>query len=273
MHGGQLAVTLLGADGGEPVLFVSGGPGEARAWRYLLPELDDPPGAPHHHPLRIAVFDRRGVGGSAALAPPRTATEIGEDALFTGRAVLDERFHVVGISVGGMAALELAARHPEAVASLVLVATTSGGASATPPDDAYLANVLTPPDDPDAAMRENLALALSPDWPTLNADRFDQLVADLAASPPVSDDANDALVEVFLSHDVSDRLSDVVAPTLVVGCEHDLVIPIPNSEHLAENIPGARLVTVPTGHAVDVEAADLLLDLIAGHVAAHPAVR
>jgi 3-oxoadipate enol-lactonase len=212
------------------------------------------------------------VGASvvrAELEPLRSAGEIGDDAIAVGRAVLGERFHVAGTSVGGMAALWAAVRHPDHVRSLTLIATSAGGAGMTPPDQAYLDNVMTPPDDPDEARRENLALALSPGWPEAHPERFEALVADLAGSPPVSDAANAALVEVFLGHDVSGHLAQIAAPTLVIGCEHDLIVPISNSEYLAAHIPSARLVRVPTGHAIDIEAPDRLVELIVEHVSRH----
>jgi 3-oxoadipate enol-lactonase len=261
---GELAVVTFGPVGGPPVLLIPGGPGEARAWRYTFPELE---GAKvGDHGLRVATFDRRGVGGSSSLDPCTSSAEIADDAVAVGKEVLGDRFHVAGISVGGMAALQAAIRHPDAVVSLTLIATTAGGSGHTPPDDAYIANVLSPPDDPDAAIRENLALALSPGWPDEHPERFESLVHDIADSPPVSDEANAALLQVFISHDVAAELAQIAARTLVIGCDHDRVVPPANAEHLAAHIPSARLARVPTGHAIDVEAPDQLIDLLIGHI-------
>lgn len=265
---GALAATVVGPTDGEPVLLIPGGPGEARSWRYTFPELDGGPTGDHG--MRLATFDRRGVGGSHDIAPRDSSTVNADDAVAVGRALLGKRFHLVGISVGGMVAMQAAIRHPDRIASLVLVATSAGGSTRTPPDQAYLDNAMSPPDDPDAAQRENLTLALSPGWPEAHPEQFDRLVGDMGASPAVSEAANAALVEMFVTHDVSDRLGAVTSPTLVVGCEHDLVVPIANSEHLAAGIPDARLARVPTGHAIDIEAPERLVGLIVGHVTAHP---
>jgi 3-oxoadipate enol-lactonase len=266
--GGAVAAIVAGSEDGEPVLLLPGGPGEARAWRYTCPEVDGGPAGDHG--LRLATFDRRGVGGSAAIEPCGSSARNADDAVAVGGALLGERFHVVGISVGGMVAMQAALRHPDQISSLTLVATSAGGSTRTPPDQRYIDNVMSPPDDPHAALRENLAIALSPAWPTEHPVPFDQLVADMASSPPVSDAANAALFELFVTHDVTDRLSTIAAPTLVIGCEHDLVVPIANAEHLAATIPDARLVRVPSGHAIDVEAADQLVELVVEHVQAHP---
>ena len=80
----------------------------------------------------VVLFDNRGIGESDVPPGPYTAAELAEDAL----AVLDEagveRAHVVGTSLGGMVAQELALARPERVDRLVLACTTPGGARAYP---------------------------------------------------------------------------------------------------------------------------------------------
>jgi 3-oxoadipate enol-lactonase len=75
----------------------------------------------------VLTFDNRGIGGSDRPPGPYTARMLAED----GIAVLDaagvERAHVVGTSLGGMAAQELALGWPERVERLVLACTTPGG--------------------------------------------------------------------------------------------------------------------------------------------------
>lgn len=171
--GDRLAVQVLGPSSGEPVLLVAGGAGEASAWRFLVPEVrrlalirQDHCGRSLAEQLRVAVYDQRGVGGSSSLAPLLSALSAADDALAVGQGVHGERFHLVGISLGGMVALELAAQHPEALASLTLLATSAGGLGLTPPDPAFLANVLGQSEtDPAARLRENIALSLSPRFP------------------------------------------------------------------------------------------------------------
>ena len=80
----------------------------------------------------VILFDNRGVGESDAPPGPYTAAELADDAV----QVLDEagveRAHVVGTSLGGMVAQELALGHPERVERLVLACTTPGGPQAFP---------------------------------------------------------------------------------------------------------------------------------------------
>ncbi|KAJ7702376.1 alpha/beta-hydrolase, partial [Mycena rosella] len=78
----------------------------------------------------ILVFDNRGVGHSGVPRGPYTTSGMAEDAIvlldYLGWTVKRD-FHVVGISLGGMIAQELATRIPERIASLTLAVTTPGG--------------------------------------------------------------------------------------------------------------------------------------------------
>ncbi|HUQ22025.1 MAG TPA: alpha/beta hydrolase, partial [Gaiellaceae bacterium] len=80
----------------------------------------------------VLLFDNRGVGASDAPPGPYTAAEMAGDAV----QVLDEagveRAHVVGTSLGGMVAQELALGHPDRVGRLVLACTSPGGTKAFP---------------------------------------------------------------------------------------------------------------------------------------------
>ena len=109
---------------GEPLLLVHG-LGYARwGWEPVLPGLAER--------FDVLLFDNRGIGESDAPPGPYTVAELAGDAV----AVLDEagveRAHVVGTSLGGMVAQELALAHPGRVDRLVLACTTPGGPQAFP---------------------------------------------------------------------------------------------------------------------------------------------
>jgi len=114
-----------GPPGGEPVLMIMGLGGSSRAWRRLLPHVR----ATH----RALLFDNRGTGDSDRVGGVMTLGRMAADA----RAVLDAAgvadAHVVGISMGGMIAQQLALDHPDRVRSLALLCTSPGGGSGGPP--------------------------------------------------------------------------------------------------------------------------------------------
>jgi 3-oxoadipate enol-lactonase len=109
---------------GEPVLLIHG-LGYAR-WGW------EPVVAPLAERFRLLLFDNRGIGESEIPPGPYSARAMAEDAV----SVLDEagveRAHVVGTSLGGMVAQELALSHPERVDRLVLACTTPGGPTTVP---------------------------------------------------------------------------------------------------------------------------------------------
>jgi pimeloyl-ACP methyl ester carboxylesterase len=111
VNGVELAYEVVGS--GEPMLLIHG----AHVADALRPLVDQPALAG----FRRIRYHRRGLGGSSHLpGPTSVAVQVGDAAGLLG--FLDvERAHVVGHSLGGLIALELAARHPARVSSLVLL--------------------------------------------------------------------------------------------------------------------------------------------------------
>lgn len=177
-----------------------------------------------------------------------------------------ERAVVVGHSFGGMVAQEMALRHADRVAGLVLVGTAAvfGGGS---PDfvQRYLADRLapldagrTPADLAPATIDALVAVPLTP------ADRERAVTAMAAISP----DAYRAALACLVSWDRRERLADITAPTLVVVGDRDPIAPPKTSQPLSDGIPGAELVVLPgVGHLVNLEAADVFHDTLEGWLA------
>ncbi len=105
---------------GEPLLLIQGLGYGRWGWDPVVPGLAER--------YRVLTFDNRGIGESDKPDGPYTAREMADDAL----QVLDEagveRAHVLGASLGGMIAQELAVKAPDRVDKLVLCCTTPGGA-------------------------------------------------------------------------------------------------------------------------------------------------
>jgi pimeloyl-ACP methyl ester carboxylesterase len=219
---------------GAPVLLVQG-LGYARwGWDPVVPGL-----AEH---FRVLSFDNRGIGESDKPAGPYTAREMADDAL----QVLDEagleRAHVVGSSLGGMIAQEVAAAAPERVDKLVLCSTTPGGPDAVPMPDVTVrllgeAATLAPED----VLRRFVANALAGSAP---AELVDEIYARRVANPPdpAGWQAQAAAGTTFPGVDGA-----ISAPTLIVHGTDDNVVDYRNAELLAARIPGARVELVPGG--------------------------
>jgi 3-oxoadipate enol-lactonase len=219
---------------GEPVLLVQGLGYGRWGWDPVVPGLAER--------FRVLTYDNRGIGESDKPAGPYTAREMAADAV----QVLDEagleRAHVVGSSLGGMIAQEVAAASPERVDRLVLCSTTPGGPDSVPMPAVtvrLLAEAGTLP--PEEALRRFVANALASSAP---AELVDEIYARRLANPPDPSgwQAQAAAGTTFTGVDGA-----ISAPTLIVHGTDDNVVDCGNAQLLAARIPGARVELVPGG--------------------------
>ncbi|MGH3071810.1 MAG: alpha/beta fold hydrolase [Gaiellaceae bacterium] len=204
----------------------------------------------------VILFDNRGIGESDAPPGPYTVAGLAADAL----GVLDEagieRAHVLGTSLGGMVAQELALAEPDRVEKLVLACTTPGGAGAFPLPERTVRLMTN-----GATLREFVENALAPQP---DAEIVERILRhrEATAQPFEAWSAQAAAGGAF---DAFDRVGRIAAPTLVLHGTEDGVVDPRNSSLLAERIPGARLELFPGGgHLFFWEQPDRFVALVAG---------
>ena len=110
---------------GKPLLLISGVSGGTWTWEESIGAW-----SPH---FRVIVFDNMGAGRSSMPDRPYEIGEMADHAAAVLDAAEEERAFVVGLSMGGMIAQELALSHPERISSLVLGCTHCGGSERIPP--------------------------------------------------------------------------------------------------------------------------------------------
>jgi 3-oxoadipate enol-lactonase len=195
--------------------------------------------------LHVVAFDNRGIGASDVPDGPYDAAGMAADAVAVLDAVGAERAHVVGSSLGGMIAQELALGWPERVSRLVLLSTTPGGADAAPMPQVTVDLIQRMPTlPPEEALRQAVANALAP------AHTTDALVEEIVAhrlADPQDPAGWQAQAHAGVTYDGGGRLGAITAPALVLHGTDDVVVAPANGRLLAERIPDARLVELE-GH-------------------------
>jgi pimeloyl-ACP methyl ester carboxylesterase len=169
-----------------------------------------------------------------------------------------ERAHVLGASLGGMIAQELAAGTPERVDNLVLCCTTPGGAAAVPmPEVTVKLFAEAPTLAPEVALRRFVENALAAD---ASAELIQELYDRRIANPP-DPTGWQAQAAAGLGFAGIDRT--IAAPTLIVTGTEDNVVDPNNSDVLAERIPGAEVQRIDNaGHLVFWERPDAFVRII-----------
>jgi 3-oxoadipate enol-lactonase len=238
---------------GEPVLLIMGFTAHSMLWMMQVPALAQR--------FQVITFDNRGAGRSAVPPGPYTTRQMADDAA----ALLDHlgiaRAHVVGWSMGGMIAQELALAYPQKVNRLVLLASL---ARAEQYADAWLRYMEQAAQLVGAGSLDRAGFALNTmPWlytasfmtrPEMVAMALQQTLADPYPATPAGVAAQAEACRRHLFGDALDRLKGITAPTLVLVGAEDILTPPAYSRAMAERIPGARLQVLERGgHGMPIE--------------------
>lgn len=242
---------------GPPLLLIQGLGYPAQMWFRLAPLLSAR--------LRVISFDNRGAGANAALpVDDLTIEQLAQDAAAVIRDSTGQA-SVLGVSLGGIVAQELALSHPELVDRLVLVSTHSCDEHAVNASEQVLRMLATRSALPPAeARRASVPYAYS-----LETSR-ELIEQDLACRDehPVAAETYQAQLEAagrFAG--TSRRLPGLVHETLVLHGDADLIVPVANAELLAARIPHATLRLIDgAGHNLFSERAEDVAREVIGFV-------
>jgi aminoacrylate hydrolase len=260
---------------GPVVLMLQGCGVVGEGWRPQVQGLSDR--------FTCVTIDNRGIGASEtsdkALSVPQMAT----DALAVMDAEGIERFHLVGHSMGGLMAQQIAIEAPARVTSLSLMCTFAHGKQGARITAAMMLTGLRMMIGTRAMRRNAFMELVMPESVLRTRDRA-QLAEelrslfgrDLAEQPPVVM----RQVAAMGRFDVFGSLAGLGAiPTVVISAALDRVAPPVYGRELATGIPGARFVEIPdAGHGVAIQCAALVNAMLADHLdaaearaAGHPA--
>jgi pimeloyl-ACP methyl ester carboxylesterase len=209
--------------------------------------------------FRVIIFDNRDVGRSSKARAPYTIADMADDiaGLLDGLDV--KRAHVLGLSMGGMIAQQFALRHPARIERLVLAGC--GAAPALVAFDPIRAWAWLKHNDArgEAFACEQFTWLFSTAF-RRNRAAVEQTIALLSSNPhPVTAEGYQRQADAYLAYDALDQLANVLAPTLMVVGEQDLLTPPWVCEEVTRSIPGARFEVIEgdgASHLVAIERPD-----------------
>jgi pimeloyl-ACP methyl ester carboxylesterase len=247
---------------GEPLLLIQGMSANHMAWGRPFASLLE-------RSFDVVSFDNRGMGLSRPVSMPFTTADMAGDTAGLLDALELESAHVLGISMGGMIAQELALAHPGRLRSLTLGCTYCGGPGSQlmgPADFQGLVEAMAS-GDPQRVFRAMYELNLSPGFRE-DESRFAEFV-EMAEALPAPRETIGFQVQAIAAHDTSARLPGLTVPTLVVHGTLDRVLGYPNGPLVASLIPGARLETLEgVGHMFWWEQPERSAELLREHALA-----
>jgi pimeloyl-ACP methyl ester carboxylesterase len=199
--------------------------------------------------FRLVLIDNRGSGRSDRPAGTWSVRDMAADIVAVLDAVGLPRAHLLGVSLGGMIAQEVAIRFPDRVDGLVLCCTTPGWPYAYPmPAQAATLLLGSPGLAEDVALRRNVENALAPQTVREQPRLVRRLVRHQRKRMP---DRRAFRVQAAAGAQYTGQLrqSRISARTLVIHGSADRVVDPRNSKLIVERIPDARLLVLPgLGH-------------------------
>jgi 3-oxoadipate enol-lactonase len=204
---------------------------------------------------RTLALDYRDVGDSDSASDQYSIHELADDVHGLAGELGIERASLVGISMGGFIALELALAHPEFVDRLILVVTSAGGKAHVSTSPEVMGALMPGEEEIESGegARRVCSLVAGPSFAERHPGAIEEFV-EIAQHNPMHVDAYLRQLSACRAHDVAGRLGEIAAPTLVIHGDADPLVRIENGRHLAGGIPGARLIVYEgVGHIPEVE--------------------
>jgi len=258
---GEIELDCERSGSGPPLLLIMGMSGTTLHWgEAFLAEL--------RREFEVITYDHRGVGASTRLHGALTIRQLADDAAGLLEALGVESAHVLGISMGGMVAQELALAHPQRVRTLTLGCTYCGG-----PDSSLsphgvrerLAEAMLSGDRERAlrtAWEVNVSAQMAADAQAYA--RFLEIAKRRAVAVPVIM----AQMQASLAHDTSARLHGLTLPVLIVHGSADQMLPVANAHLIHSLIGGSRVEILDgVGHLFFWECPQRAAELVRAHAA------
>ncbi len=238
---------------GEPLLLIPGLGATCRIWDHIVPEL-----ARH---FTLILLDNRGMGLSKAKKKPHTLADYSTDY----RELLDflnvDVAHVLGLSLGGIAAQRFAVDHPDKIKRLILMSCADRFTPYLLRMTALLGHSLRR--FPRMLFLQTMELLTSaPLYLDEHSAQIDKMMLDKCKNPiPAS--AMATQLRALLRSEMDPRDYKITAPTLVIAGQYDALIPSCYAKIMADKIPGSQYILLKgAGHNPLAEMPDTVLPIV-----------
>jgi pimeloyl-ACP methyl ester carboxylesterase len=236
---------------GQPLVLISGVGYGRWFWHKLVPLLTSQ--------FQVITFDNRGAGGSSKPPGPYSVPEMAADTagLLDGLGISGAA--VLGHSLGGFIAQELAVSRPELVGRLILASTNHGGMNVIPITPEAMAVLTDRTGDPMELIQRGIDIACAPGILEREPGIVQELVDYRLTGPvPAAQYTAQVMAGAGTSHYsdelVHSRLAALDGPVLILFGEHDRVVPPGNANLMEAKLKNARTVILPgTGHIFPIE--------------------
>ncbi len=207
--------------------------------------------------FKVIIFDNRGAGRSDKPDIEYSIPLFADDTAGLMEALGIHNAHILGISMGGYVAQELALKYPDKVRSLILGCTGCGGNRAVLMSEERM-NKFTANEglSPEEILRKDMDIYFSDRFIEAHPEKVQEFVnVSLRYYQPK--EAFFRQFEACLKHDTADRLSGIKVPVLIMAGDDDPLVPPENSRILKERMPHAQLYLFPgLRHCFFIEAGE-----------------
>lgn len=235
---------------GAPLILISGLGYNQWQWHKMVPGLAQQ--------FQVITFDSRGVGQSDKPAGPYSAALLAADTVGLLRELGIAKAHIMGHSMGGFIAQEIALSYPERVDKLILASTNFGGPRHLPITQEAMAVLTDMTSDPVTRFKNGLVVSTAPGWAEANPKMIESWLAWRVENPidPTAYQAQMAVGLGLLAEAAAfeNKLPNLQAETLILFGAHDKVVPPGNADLLAAKIPHSTIHILPlAGHFFPIE--------------------
>lgn len=219
---------------GEPLVLIHGSCFDLTAWSLQVPAFSAK--------YRVITFDNRGAGRTDTTKPPYSARQMADDVKGLMDVIGIRNAHILGFSMGGAIAQELAVMHPEYVRSLILAGSyarlTPIGLSRT----RLILQMFMEGVNPEFVIRNIFQWGFSERFFEDDKNVDTAVKNFLAPLYPQTQDGFEGQIHANIDYDGRDHINKISAPAMIISGREDLTVSVRCAEELASKIPNSELI-------------------------------